>query len=76
MNYNSLLACDLMSGTGFLGLMYIAFLKNLVGLDLCVLLYLFIGLGVYFYGRIMQNQIYYEKRPESASISLRRFEKS
>ena len=60
MNYNSLLACDLMSGTGFLGLMYIAFFKNLVGLDLCVLLYLFAGLGVYFYGRIIQNQLYYE----------------
>jgi len=28
MNYNSLLACDLMSGTGFLGLMYIAFFKK------------------------------------------------
>ena len=60
MNYNSLLACDLMSGTGFLGLLYIGLYKNIIGLDLCILLYLFFGLSIYFYGRITQNQLYYE----------------
>ena len=60
MNYNSLLACDLMSGTGFLGLLYIGLYKNLIGLDLCILLYLFFGLSIYFYGRINRNQLYYE----------------
>ncbi len=63
MNFKALLACDLMTITGFTGLINIIYykLENLTCyVDNLIMLYLYFGIIIYFVGRLLQNQLMYE----------------
>ena len=60
MNPDFLLVCNFISSIGFMGLMHIARHKSIVGLDFCILIYLFACFCIYFYG-LLTNKQYYTK---------------